>query len=1104
MKTTHGLYHGEYKLNVVPSQRTDNKRAFIIPGQGAAYPGMFREFLDLNEDFSSVFRFADESSGLYDLLPVSTYIRNPGALPQTKMHVYRNCALYASEVAMGRILFRKNVLPDAITGHSFGECAGLVLAGIFSFEDMFHIVVHRNLLCPPANELGFMVTLNGTEEKLSTFLALDGVYLANRNSPKQLVVSIANDRKDDALNWLRDNRIPHIVLHGLPQPYHSPLMEPYRKKLHDRISKLKFAVNRPTTPFFSGIIHQWITEQNYSQINFTDLLARQLTEPVDFIQQIESLKEMGCSRFYEVGPGKMLEPPMKTILGEKMVVYRNVEALLPKDLDQKQMAKPQNEAMKKSRWFGKIKDVLHTVTGYKTDDIDIAHSFQNDLGIDSIKKAEILVKIIKEENLNTSSDFSVTRFSTIYEAVEYLENYTSEEDPLKITHTKKVVNVTPVWEKTNLLSIKSLQGNRPILRIPWSAVFLRELPAKAPSVVIIDCNKSSFPEEDFLSQFHETYQDFLKGERSGLLHFCLLDRTPDERFFPVASFLRSLAKESRTFTVSWIHDPEQTVTEEILRNEFAFSHIRDIRYEGTLRWVKNFRAIDVKVPIHRPPQTILALGGSRGINFEILRRFPATEKDKLILVGRTKATDPVLAAALKILSGVWKNFSYISADLENAEETLSALRPHLKTPVTTLLNAAGKEVSRNFEERDLKDILAEENSKLLPVKTIRKISQEFSVAKIINFSSIVSQFGNKGQAVYAWSNARLEQETSPETTALAWGPWEDVGMTTNLGILQKIREWGVSLISPEEGSRLAIQLILTEEKLPSVILPMDLKDVFLLSAEHNRTPVLGKLQDNFESVFVNEIMIVDAPFLEDHIILGKKVLPVAWLLSQLLAYGRGMFSKMTAIENFHVHNMLFLEDEKFSYKLQIFPRAPFEVNVWSFMKNADGVLNPSLSFSSYEIAARKNEKEIDLTTFYDTETFGPRFQFMKHAYVDENQNVRVEARMNENPVLTGSPPFDFWLYLLDLALQSISLQVKTVTGGVTMPVQFERLIFTSGHIETGSRISIYPEIHHQTDREGLASVIIANENNIVLCRLENVSVRKHFLRNRLDVKVVST
>jgi hypothetical protein len=32
---------------------------------------MFREFLDHNEDFSSVFKFADDNSGLYDLLPIS-------------------------------------------------------------------------------------------------------------------------------------------------------------------------------------------------------------------------------------------------------------------------------------------------------------------------------------------------------------------------------------------------------------------------------------------------------------------------------------------------------------------------------------------------------------------------------------------------------------------------------------------------------------------------------------------------------------------------------------------------------------------------------------------------------------------------------------------------------------------------------------------------------------------------------------------------------------------------------------------------------------------------------------------------------------------------
>ncbi len=1107
MKIIDGIYHGHYDLKLREADKKKSKRAYIIPGQGAAYPGMFKEYLDHNEDFSQSFRFADDNSGIYDLLPVSTYARLPGTLPQAKMHIYRNCALYTAEVAIGKNLIRKELTPDAITGHSFGECAGLVLSGIFTFEDMFHVVVHRNLLCPPANELGFMVTLNGNEEKLKAFLESDGVFLANLNSPKQLVVSIAAAKKDWALDWLRSNRVPHLVLQGVPQPYHSPMMEPYRKKLFDRLSQLKLTPKKPEIPFFSGILHQWITAENIHMVDFVDLLARQLTEPVNFIQQVEALKDAGCSRWYEVGPGKMLEPPLKTILGEEMVVYRNVEALLPTLIDHKRVSRPQNEELKKSKWFSKIKDVLGTVTGYKTDDIDIAHSFQNDLGIDSIKKAEILVKIIKDENLNSNSDFSVTRFSTIYEAVEYLENYSDEVDPLKSSHEKLIEPVIPFWELSPRPVIPFLIDREVQLkRTQWSEHFLQDisrLPQGARFIYVLEAGKTASPGSDLLSETLKSWEKFQKSLEGIDLHICLLDETKNGDFWPVSAFLRSLVKETRKFSFTYLHAPDEKLNDEQIREELNFSQIRDVRIAGGKRWVKNFRVLPAPAAGPRVPMNFVALGGSKGINHEILRRFPVIPGDRLILLGRTAATDLSVKAQIKLLKDQWKDFEYLQVNAEDPDGILKALSSRV-TSIDILLNASGMEISKNFSERTLPEMITEENSKLLPLKTVELIRSKIPVKKTFIFSSVVSHFGNKGQAVYAYSNARIEHSLTQGMTALAWGPWEDVGMTTNLGILQKIKEWGISLISPAEGAALAHALFLSEGELPTIILPMDKKDVLLLSAEQHTNPVLGKLVDNFEAVFQKDVSLSKEPYLADHVMLGRKVLPAAYFISQLLSYGRTLFGRTVSIEDFTVLNMLFMEDsDLYTYKFQCFPREPYDVNIYSIIRNAQGRMNPSATFVPFEVSTPEGEKKIDLMTFYEVEeSFGVLFQFVKHAWLDKNKNLRVEIRPDEIPQLSGNRNFDFWLFLIDLTFQALSLQVKAVTGGVIMPVSFGKLVFANQDIRVDGPISVYTQVHQQTDRDGRGDILITNKENVCFCKIENVYFRKHFLINRSEVKVL--
>ncbi len=73
------------------------------------------------------------------------------------------------------------------------------------------------------------------------------------------------------------------------------------------------------------------------------------------------------------------------------------------------------------------------------------------------------------------------------------------------------------------------------------------------------------------------------------------------------------------------------------------------------------------------------------------------------------------------------------------------------------------------------------------------------------FASVASRYGNKGQSDYAAANevlcklaADLDRRWPTRVCAIAWGPWAEIGMVSDLE--KHLTARGVTLISPREGT----------------------------------------------------------------------------------------------------------------------------------------------------------------------------------------------------------------------------------------------------------------------------------------------------------------
>ena len=97
-----------------------NKIAFIFPGQGAQYIGMGR---DLYEEFPSFRNILDRANEILDFdMAEKIFHGTEEALRDT---LFTQPAVFTISFATFRILQEKEIIPQFVAGHSFGEYTAL-------------------------------------------------------------------------------------------------------------------------------------------------------------------------------------------------------------------------------------------------------------------------------------------------------------------------------------------------------------------------------------------------------------------------------------------------------------------------------------------------------------------------------------------------------------------------------------------------------------------------------------------------------------------------------------------------------------------------------------------------------------------------------------------------------------------------------------------------------------------------------------------------------------------------------------------------------------------------------------------------------------------
>jgi len=223
--------------------------------------------------------------------------------------------LTTSVAALAALRERVDPQPAFVAGHSVGEYAALVAAGVLALEDALRLVVRRGELMAAQPGDGGMVAVIGLDREavqraVEVAASPADLVVANDNAPGQVVLSGTREALgavEAALHAAGARRLIPLKVSGA---FHSPLMAEVRDQLAEAFAAV--AWQDAAVPVVSNVT----AEPEREAGRLRSLLAEQVRSPVEWVASVRRMRDEGVDTFVECGPGSALTGMVKRIVPE--------------------------------------------------------------------------------------------------------------------------------------------------------------------------------------------------------------------------------------------------------------------------------------------------------------------------------------------------------------------------------------------------------------------------------------------------------------------------------------------------------------------------------------------------------------------------------------------------------------------------------------------------------------------------------------------------------------------------------------------------------------------------------------------------------------------
>jgi acyl transferase domain-containing protein len=267
---------------------------FLFSCQGSQYFGMGTELYDTEPVFRARIDACDRI--LAPLLGASLRALMMHGDDHDAIHDTRLAqpALVALQLALADLWKSWGVTASVVMGHSLGEVAAAIHAGVMDLASGLTLVAHRARLMASAPR-GAMLAVTASLARVTAWLAGTSIDVAAINGPEAIVVSGAHDAIDALTARLQAEGVIARRL-AVPLASHSRVMEPIVRPLHDAIAHLRF--HPPTLPILANLTGQLAAADQYD----AGYWSRHIREPVRFHDGVQALRALDVDVCLEIGP----------------------------------------------------------------------------------------------------------------------------------------------------------------------------------------------------------------------------------------------------------------------------------------------------------------------------------------------------------------------------------------------------------------------------------------------------------------------------------------------------------------------------------------------------------------------------------------------------------------------------------------------------------------------------------------------------------------------------------------------------------------------------------------------------------------------------------
>ena len=216
-------------------------------------------------------------------------------------------------MAAWAVLSAKVPRPLVVAGYSVGELAAWGVAGLLDYEEVLHLAIQRAMAMDKSTtQPSGLVAIRGlTRDRLDPICKAHGAYVAIVNAEDQMLVGGTRKALEAVAQDARAAGAEHTTTLPVAVPSHTPLLAEASEAFRQVLFNAQLPARVPSdVRLLSGIDGDTVFDVRTG----AEKLARQIEQTVDWAACMESCREAGVAKVFELGPGDALARMMHEVI----------------------------------------------------------------------------------------------------------------------------------------------------------------------------------------------------------------------------------------------------------------------------------------------------------------------------------------------------------------------------------------------------------------------------------------------------------------------------------------------------------------------------------------------------------------------------------------------------------------------------------------------------------------------------------------------------------------------------------------------------------------------------------------------------------------------